>query len=81
MRSYTIVITEEPDGSAYNVSVPALEGCFTWGTTLTEAIEHAQDAIRVHVESLLDNGAPIPDDIATLLTTVQVEIPEPAITG
>jgi antitoxin HicB len=81
MRSYMIVITEEPDGSAYNVSVPALEGCFTFGTTLSEAIEHAQDAIRVHVESLADDGIPIPFDVKTLLTAVQVEVPEPVSTS
>lgn len=77
MRSYTIIITEEPDGSAYNVSVPALEGCFTFGATVPEAIQHAQDAIRVHLEALQDHNEPAPEDVHTLITTVQVEIPEP----
>jgi antitoxin HicB len=81
MRSYTIVITEEPDGSAYNVSVPALEGCFTFGATLAEAIEQAQDAIRVHVEALVDGGDPVPQDVKTLLTAVQVDVPEPVSTS
>lgn len=78
MRSYTIIVTEEPDGSAYNVSVPALDGCFTYGVTLTEAIEHAHDAIRTHVESLVDDGESLPDDVKTLLTTVHLEVPEVA---
>ncbi len=76
MRSYTIIITEEPDGSAYNVSVPALEGCFTYGVTLAEAIEHAHDAIRTHVKSLVDDGEPLPVDVKTLLTMVHVEVAE-----
>ncbi len=29
-RTYTILIDPEPDGSAYNVSVPALPGVFTF---------------------------------------------------
>ena len=73
----TFIITEEPDGSAYNVSVPALEGCFTFGNTLEEAIQHAQNAIRVHIESLIDIGEAPPEDIHTLITTVQVMVPEP----
>lgn len=56
--------------------MPALDGCFTYGATLAEAIEHAHDTIRVHVEALVDNGGPVPDGVKTLLTAVQVEIPE-----
>ena len=40
-RRYTIILTPEPDGSAYNVTVPALPGCFTYGDTVEEAIEMA----------------------------------------
>jgi antitoxin HicB len=76
MRSYTIVVTKEPDGSAYNVSVPALQGCFTFGATLKEAVQHAKDAIQVHIESLIDDGEAPPEDIRTLITTVQVIIPD-----
>lgn len=47
---FTIVLTPEPDGTAYNVAVPALPGCATWGATVEEAIAMAKDAIAVYLE-------------------------------
>ena len=58
--TYTIVIDPEPDGSAYNVSVPALPGCFTWGETVEEAIAMAKDAIALYLRDLKASGEPIP---------------------
>ena len=49
-RRYTVVLTPEPDGSAYNVVVPALPGCFTWGTTVEEALAMARDAIAAFLD-------------------------------
>lgn len=75
MQSYTIVITEEPEGGGYNVAVPALDGCFTCGETLVEAIANAHEAIDLYIESLVDRGRPIPGDVTTTITTIQVGAP------
>ena len=61
-RCYTIILTPEPDGSAYNVTVPALPGCFTFGETIEEAIAMAKDAIQCHIAGLLKVGEPIPEE-------------------
>ena len=53
MRTYRIVLDPEPDGSAWNVSVPSLPGCFTFGVTQAEAIERAEEAIRCHIKGLV----------------------------
>lgn len=42
---YPAIFTEENNN--FNVSVPDLPGCFTFGTTITEAIEMARDAISM----------------------------------
>ncbi len=47
---YTVVLTPEADGSAYNVTVPALPGCFTWGNTVKEALAMAREAIALYLE-------------------------------
>ena len=60
VASYTIEIVYA-DG-AYNVSVPALPGCFTWGKTLAEAERHAKEAIQCHVEGLQKQGKRVPVD-------------------
>lgn len=56
---FTIIIERQPEGE-YLVSVPALPGCYTEGSTLEEAREMAADAIRAYCTSLLKHGEPIP---------------------
>jgi antitoxin HicB len=60
MHRYTVVLTPEPDGSAWNASVPALPGCFTWGVTPDAALAHAREAIALYLEDLEAAGEPIP---------------------
>jgi len=64
-RTYRILLTPEDEG-AFSVSVPALPGCFTQGETVEEAIEMAKEAISVYIESLEEDGEPIPDDSRNL---------------
>ena len=61
-RRYTIILTPEPDGSAYNVTVPALPGCFTFGETIEEAIAMAKDAMQYHMAGLLKGGGAVPEE-------------------
>jgi predicted RNase H-like HicB family nuclease len=58
-RTYTVVLTREPDGS-YTVEVPALPGCLTFGESVDEALAMAEDALSLFVESLQANGRPVP---------------------
>lgn len=58
--TYTIVLDYDPEEHVYNVSVPALPGCFTWGKTKPLAIKHAKEAIRVFVDTLIDIGQEVP---------------------
>ncbi|HAL81959.1 MAG TPA: antitoxin HicB [Mucilaginibacter sp.] len=64
-RTYRILLTPEDEGG-FSVSVPALPGCFTQGETVEEAIEMAKEAISVYIESLEEDGEPIPDDSRNL---------------
>ena len=77
MRRYTVVLTPEPDGSAWNVTVPALPGCFTWGATVEEALAIARDAIAVY----LSDEADAPSDGGAIIATVAVEVPTRAATA
>lgn len=46
------VILEEAAEGGYNVIVPALDGCFTQGETLDEALQNAREAIVCYLEGL-----------------------------
>jgi predicted RNase H-like HicB family nuclease len=63
-----------PDGAGgYVVTCPALPGLVTGGDTLEEARAMAADAIRGYIESLQEDGEPIPTD-APIIEEVAVEV-------
>jgi antitoxin HicB len=64
-RTYRILLTPEDEGG-FSVAVPSLPGCFTQGETIEEAIEMAKEAITLYVESLEEDGEPVPDDSKSL---------------
>jgi predicted RNase H-like HicB family nuclease len=53
--AYTVVLTKDEDGDAYNAAVPALPGCYTWGATEEEAYINAKEAIALYLEHLQFN--------------------------
>lgn len=57
---YPIVIHHD-EGSSYGVTVPDLPGCFSAGDTIEEALELAPEAIAGHIETLLMEGQPVPE--------------------
>ena len=46
------IILEPADEGGFNVSVPALDGCYTQGETEKEALKNARDAILCYLEGL-----------------------------
>jgi predicted RNase H-like HicB family nuclease len=73
-RRYTVLLEWDPEGPGYAVSVPALPGCSTRGTTVPEALERAREAISGHIAALRETGQPVPDeDVPVLLTVLDVD--------
>lgn len=54
-----LLVIQKDENSVFGVTVPAIEGCFSWGDTLEEAIGNARDAIEIHLETTLETGAEI----------------------
>ena len=47
-----LVMLEPAEEGGFNVSVPALDGCFTQGETEEESLENAKEAILCYLEGL-----------------------------
>lgn len=60
-RKFKIVLQWDSEEEIFNVSVPALSGCVTYGKTRTEAIERSQEAIEGFIEALELANLPIPE--------------------
>ena len=56
------VIYEPLTEGGFQVIVPALPGIVTYGRTIEEAREMAQDAIACHLQGLLKDDEEIPKD-------------------
>jgi len=61
-HQYTIILEPDADEGGYTVTVPALPGCVTQGESIEEAIAMARDAIRLHIEALVADGQPVPEE-------------------
>ena len=48
---FTIVLDPAEEGG-FNVTVPALDGCYTQGDTEKEALTNAKEAIQTYLEGL-----------------------------
>lgn len=59
MTAYVALLRKQPD-SDYGVDFPDFPGCVTAGTTLEDARRMAAEAIRFHVEGMIEDGEPIP---------------------
>ena len=57
--AYPAVFRQESDG-LYSVEFPDLEGCFTSGETLPDAIEMAEDALCLMLYDMEEDGETIP---------------------
>ena len=70
--TYKILLHKEPEGG-YTVSVPALQGCITYGEDVEEAIAMAKDVIALYIEELRSRGENVPDDSNTLEYSLNLE--------
>lgn len=66
---YTVVI--EKTSSGYSAYVPDLPGCVAAADTQVEVKQLIGEAILLHVDSLRENGEPVPEARASV-TTVSV---------
>jgi len=66
-HGYTARFEPLPEGG-FSVVVPAIPEICTFGETLEEAHEMAEDAIWCYLESIILTGEPIPDDIVGITT-------------
>lgn len=59
-HKFKIALQWDQDDQVFNVSVPALTGCVTYGKTREEAVQRAQEAIEGFIETLKISNLPIP---------------------
>ena len=76
MKVYDFKVIVEPDEEAggYVVSCPALEGCYSQGETVEEALANIEEAILLCLEDLQAQAMPLPDASKMLIGSVAVAV-------
>lgn len=68
------VILEKGEDGWYTATVPALPGCISQGKTEEEAKKNIQEAIKLHISLLAEDGIPIRHDSSVKETMVAISI-------
>lgn len=50
------VAIHKDEHSVYGVTIPDLQGCFSYGETIAEALENAKEAAYFHIDGLIEDG-------------------------
>ena len=66
------VLLEIDEDGMFVAEVPTLPGCVSQGKTREEALQNAREAISAYLESLRENGDPIPPSIGEEVIDVSV---------
>ncbi len=69
MKTYQFTVVIESDGEAFHAFIPALPGCHTFGMTVDEARANIAEAMQLHIESMQEDGEPIPVEHEPLFIT------------
>jgi predicted RNase H-like HicB family nuclease len=63
VKEYYVVF--EWTGRNYSAYVPDLPGCITTGATLEETEANAREAIALYIDTLKEDGLPVPEPTTT----------------
>lgn len=72
MEKYTLPVVIEKGEYGYFAMCPALQGCYSQGDTYEEALENIKDAIRLHIEDILESGESVEKINSFSLVAIEV---------
>ncbi len=60
-RRFTVIFEKEDEGG-YHVFCPTLPGCHTQSETIEEGVVHIREAMQLYIETLIEDGLPVPEE-------------------
>jgi predicted RNase H-like HicB family nuclease len=68
VKSYVFRVILEPDEQAWRAFIPELEekGGATWGNTKEEALRNIHEVAQMVIESMLEDGDPLPPGLTEM---------------
>ena len=69
---YTVIIEKGP--SSFGAYLPDLPGCVAAGESREEAISLITEAVKDHIELMVEHGEKVPDPT---ISTIELDVPIP----
>lgn len=66
------VILQSDETGGFIVDCPILEGCYSQGDTVDEALANIREAIELCIEDLEERGETVPDSTRILTSTISI---------
>jgi predicted RNase H-like HicB family nuclease len=63
---HVVLMPGEPDEGGFYAFVPSLPGCYGQGETREETLANIKEAIELHIESMIEGGEEVPEDVAPI---------------
>jgi predicted RNase H-like HicB family nuclease len=73
-KKFRLSVIVEHDKDGYFAFSPEIQGCYSQADTYEEVMENIKDALRLHLEDILESGESIPEIESISLTSLEVEV-------
>jgi antitoxin HicB len=73
-KRYIYGLIIEPDDDRFHAEIPALPGCYSWGYTYDEALTNIKEAAELWLETLAEDGEPIPEEDPKVLKEAPITL-------
>lgn len=70
---YTVLIRRGNE-SGYTATVPSLPGCVSQGRTRRQAVTNIREAMEAYIESLMEDGLPVPIEEGQEIVELEVSV-------
>ncbi|HKP54174.1 MAG TPA: type II toxin-antitoxin system HicB family antitoxin [Chloroflexia bacterium] len=77
MHRYLVIVEQGPNN--YSAYSPDLPGCASAGDTVEETLAHFREALKMHLEGILEDRDPIPQISSLASQFMEVEVPHPGV--
>jgi predicted RNase H-like HicB family nuclease len=64
----------EKDNKWFVAFCPSLQGCYTQGKTLEEALKNIREVIELHIEDRVKEKEPIPSHKVVSMNTLEIAV-------
>ena len=74
MKNNKLSIIIEQDENGFFASCPDLQGCYSQGETYEEVMLNIKDAVKLHLQDLIEKNEELPESKSISLSTVEVSV-------